>query len=112
LGRMLFGPPTATATSLMRENSCYPKKLTPNVLHFTNTIGGIGELTTSAWVDAAEERGYREALLDVYCFLTGNEQVLDIEHKRLDLVLSMVEQAAANGDMVYEVIDEQTMVDS
>lgn len=34
-------------------------------------------MNKNQWVLDAEERGYREALLDVYCVLTGNEQILD-----------------------------------
>lgn len=43
------------------------------------------------WVQEAEDRGYKEALLDVYCFLTGNEQVLDYP-ERCRMIESMVIQ--------------------
>lgn len=39
----------------------------------------------------AYERGYKEALLDVYLFLTGDESVFDIDQFRFDLILAMTE---------------------
>jgi hypothetical protein len=52
---------------------------------------GIG---TNTEIHAAEraawDRGYNEALLDVYCFLTGNEQTWDLDH--LALIVNMVQQ--------------------
>lgn len=57
----------------------------------------------SNWIQDAEERGYREALLDVFCFLTANEQVLDIDHDRLTLLNAMVEQVTSTNSRLVEV---------
>lgn len=38
----------------------------------------------------AWEKGYREALLDVYVFLTANEQALDLDTNHLFLIENMV----------------------
>lgn len=58
---------------------------------------------TPGWVEQAFDRGYREALLDVYCYMTGNQQLMDYPDK-LEKIERMLEQAAANGDML-ELID-------
>lgn len=49
------------------------------------------------WVSDAEERGYRDALLDVYLFLTGNELALDIDTARFGLIAAMTEQVTAKS---------------
>jgi hypothetical protein len=43
----------------------------------------------------AFERGYREALLDVYLFLTGDENALDLELERFNLIAAMADQVTA-----------------
>jgi hypothetical protein len=47
---------------------------------------------THAAERAAWDRGYSEALLDVYCFLTANEQVFDLDPAHLSQIEKMVEQ--------------------
>lgn len=42
----------------------------------------------------AWERGYREALLDVYLFLTGNDQLFDLELNRFNLIAAMTDQVS------------------
>lgn len=49
------------------------------------------------WVEQAFERGYKEALLDMYCYMTGNAQLAETPD-RLEMIDKMLEQAAANGD--------------
>lgn len=66
------------------------------MLESTNTTnGGIG-MSKSEWVMDAEKQGYREALLDVYCFLTGNEQILDYP-ERFSWIEAMVAQVNSHG---------------
>lgn len=55
------------------------------------------------WVHDAWARGYKEALLDVYCYMTGNPQLRDCPD-RLSMIGSMVEKAAENSDRL-ELID-------
>lgn len=56
---------------------------------------------------AAWERGYKEALLDVYCFLTGNPQALDIGAGRFSLLQAMTNQITqASSGRLKEVEDE------
>lgn len=43
----------------------------------------------------AWESGYREALLDVYLFLTGDENALEIELERFNLIAAMADQVTA-----------------
>lgn len=51
----------------------------------------------------AWERGYKEALLDVYLFLTANEGVYAIDETRLDLIVAMTEQITATSKLaLYE----------
>lgn len=76
----------------------------PVMLESTNTTnGGIG-VSKSQWVLDAEERGYREALLDVYCFLTGNEQILDFPDRFL-LIEAMVAQVNAKSGRLLDVTE-------
>lgn len=45
----------------------------------------------------AWERGYKEALLDVYLFLTGDPQSLDIEKDRFALLGALADQITAKS---------------
>lgn len=67
-----------------------------DMLESTNTYGGIGMIGTNTEIHAAQraawDKGYREALLDVYCFLTANEQVFDLDPAHLAFIENMVEQ--------------------
>jgi hypothetical protein len=45
----------------------------------------------------AWERGYKEALLDVYLFLTGDPAAMDIERERFDLLAALAEQITAKS---------------
>lgn len=74
-----------------------------SVLESTNTFGGIGMNDKHQWENEAEERGYREALLDIYCFLTGNEQILDLSSAHLELIYGMVAQVNEAGGKLQEV---------
>lgn len=51
-------------------------------------------MSKNQWVLDAEERGYREALLDIYCFFTGNEQILDSPERfvMIEAMAAQVEQ--------------------
>lgn len=65
------------------------------VLNSTNTTnGGIG-MSKSQWVLDAERRGWNEAILDVFCFLTGDEQILDYP-ERFVIIEAMVAQVNAH----------------
>lgn len=46
----------------------------------------------------AWERGYKEALLDVYLFLTANDQALDIELDRFGTLVALVDQVTASSN--------------
>lgn len=59
----------------------------------------------SAW-----ERGYNEALLDVYCFLTGNEQVLDIDPAHYQRLQAMFAQANAGNSRIVDITDLPALV--
>lgn len=52
----------------------------------------------------AWERGYREALLNVYLFLTGNELALDLEPHRFDLIEAMAYQITAHSQGRLEAV--------
>lgn len=53
------------------------------------------------WLQEAQERGYRDALFDVYQYLTANPAVLDIDGDRLSRVENMVAQVnTKNGRLV------------
>lgn len=72
-----------------------------NVLESTNTIGGIGMNTEiHAAQRAAWENGYREAVVDIYVFLTGNPQVWDLDAEHRALIESMVSQVNAKGGLM------------
>lgn len=71
------------------------------VLESTNTVGGIG-MSKNAWVEEAEERGYREALLDVYCVLTGNEQILDYP-ARWAIIEKMLAQVSEKANRLIPI---------
>lgn len=75
-----------------------------NVLESTNTYGGIGmnNETHNSEYDAWE-RGYREAMLDVYCFLTANEQVLDLDPAHFQLISTMAEQVNDRNGRLIQV---------
>lgn len=45
----------------------------------------------------AYERGYKDALLDAYLFLTGNDQALDLERHRFDLIAAMTDQVTSSS---------------
>lgn len=45
----------------------------------------------------AWERGYREALLDVFLFLTGNDQAFDLELERFNIIAAMADQVTASS---------------
>lgn len=63
-----------------------------DVLVLSNTVGGIGmNSETHRGEYEAWERGYKEALLDVFCFLTANEIVLDLDSGHLAMLTGMVE---------------------
>lgn len=51
------------------------------------------------------ERGYREAILDVFVFLTGNPQVhnLDTDHRRM--IENMVNQVNQSSGLLLDVTD-------
>lgn len=55
-----------------------------------------------SWVEEAFERGYKTALLDVYCFLTGNEQILDYP-ERFAMLESLAAQVNSKGNKLQEV---------
>lgn len=46
---------------------------------------------------AAWERGYSDALLDVYLYLTGNELALDVDETRFNQIAAMAEQITKTG---------------
>jgi hypothetical protein len=52
----------------------------------------------------AYERGYKEALLDVYLFLTGSEQVLDVDLEHFNLITAMTEQVTASSTGRLEAV--------
>lgn len=77
-----------------------------NVLESTNTLGGIGMNTeTHAAQRTAWDKGYREALLDIYVFLTGSPQVFDLDTDHLTLIESMVAQVNVKGGRLLDVTD-------
>lgn len=45
----------------------------------------------------AWESGYREALLDVYLFLTGNDLAFEIELERFNAIAAMAEQITTSS---------------
>jgi dihydrofolate reductase len=73
------------------------------MLNSTNTNGGIAMSNKHQWEADAEERGYREAVLDMYCFLTGNEQTYDLSVGHLQLIHNMVAQVNEAGGKLQEV---------
>lgn len=54
------------------------------------------------WLHAAQERGYKEALLDMYCYLTGDEQILEYP-ERLELIENMINQVNAKPNRLSQV---------
>lgn len=60
------------------------------------------------WEADAEEAGYREAVLDVYCLLTANPQILDVRMDRFTLLQAMIKQVNAHeNSRLKEVEVEQ-----
>lgn len=59
---------------------------------------------------AAWERGYGEALLDLYCFLTANEQVFDIEPIHLASIRAMVAQVNDTNVGGLRLVEEEILV--
>jgi hypothetical protein len=53
---------------------------------------------------AAWERGYREAVLDVYVFLTGNPQALDLDTEHFGRISAMVDAVNAKGGRLRETV--------
>jgi septation ring formation regulator EzrA len=62
------------------------------------------ELSNAApgWVNDAFTRGYKEALLDVYCFLTANGQIMDYP-ERLTMIENMIGQVNKQSNKLTEV---------
>lgn len=52
---------------------------------------------------AAWDKGYSEALLDVYCFLTANEQVFDLDPAHLAQIENMVEQVNSKSNKLQPI---------
>lgn len=78
-----------------------------DMLESTNTIGGIGMNTEVHQAQrVAWEKGYREALLDMYVFLTGSPQIFDLEAEHLSLIENMVAQVNTKGGRLRDVTDE------
>lgn len=60
-------------------------------------------MAVSEWVQTAEDRGYGEALLDVFLFLTGDARVFQTSPERFERVVGMVEQVNAKNNKLQEV---------
>jgi uncharacterized radical SAM superfamily Fe-S cluster-containing enzyme len=58
--------------------------------HAAAAQGGVGQ-------------GYSEALLDVYCFLTANEQVFDLDPAHLAQIEKMVEQVNSKSNKLQPI---------
>lgn len=54
----------------------------------------------------AWERGYKDALLDVYLFLSGNEASLDIPLEKFNLIAAMADQITAASTGRLAVVEE------
>lgn len=65
------------------------------------TIGANAE--THAAERAAWDKGYREAVLDVYVFLTGNSQAHELDPEHFGLISRMVDAVNAKGKFLQEV---------
>lgn len=62
------------------------------------------------WVQEARERGYKDALLDVYLYLTANEQ-FDAESEGFEPIRSMVNQALAKNSLTLSILTAATLPD-
>lgn len=69
------------------------------------SVGTESTPQSPGWVQEAFEKGYKEALLDVYCFLTGNEQILDYP-ERFTVLESLAKQVNDMSSMLVDVTDE------
>lgn len=59
----------------------------------------MGNNETHVAEQAAWERGYREAVLDVFCFLTDNPQVLDIGAEHFSLLQALAVQVSDRNQL-------------
>lgn len=69
-------------------------------------ILGIGANTeVHAELRRIWEKGYREALLDMFVYLTGNPQTLQLDPDHLALINTMVAQVNDVGNRLLDVTD-------
>lgn len=54
---------------------------------------------------AAWAKGYNEALLDMYVFLTGSPQIFDLDTDHLTLIEAMVAQVNTKGGRLADITE-------